>query len=101
MTCPGKVQAFEAWFRSEGAERFLATVDGLIGIETFVDRTRARAVVTTVWSFRDEAAALAFANTPDAASVTIGTDFDAFVGPHDHELSRTPPLYRVPGLSSP
>jgi len=27
--------------------------------------------------------------------------FDAFVGPHDHELPRTPPIYRAPGPASP
>lgn len=98
---PGKVQAFEEWFRREGGRRFLAAVDGLLGIETFVDTMRAGPVVSTVWSFRDDAALLAFANTPDAATVAVGTEFDAFVGPHDHELSRTPPIYRAPGLSSP
>ena len=98
---PGRLAAFEEWFRREGAQRWLAAVDGLLGIETFVDTTRERAVVTTVWSFRDEAALIAFVNTPDAASFAIGTDFDAFVGPHDHALSRTPPVYRAPGLSTP
>lgn len=98
---PGRVQAFEEWFRREGAQRWLAAVDGLLGIETFVDTTRARGVVTTVWSFRDEPSLLAFANTPDAATIAVGDDFDAFVGPHDHALSRMPPIYRAPGLSSP
>lgn len=98
---PGKVQAFEEWFRREGAKRWLATVGGLLGIETFVDTTRERAVVTTVWSFRDEASALAFASTQDAAGSAVGDAFDAFVGSHDREPSRTPPVYRAPRLSAP
>ena len=36
---PGKVKDFETWFTREGAKKFLA-VDGLVGIDTFVDGTR-------------------------------------------------------------
>ncbi len=97
---PGKLVAFENWFRSEGAKRFLA-VDGLIAIDTFVDTTRAGPIMTSIWSFRDDGAMLAFANTNDAATIAVGTEFDTFVGPHDHRLSHTPPIYRVPDLSVP
>jgi mono/diheme cytochrome c family protein len=97
---PGKVQAFEDWFRREGARRFLA-VDGLLGVETFVDATRSAQVVTSVWGFRDDAALNAFTTTNDPATIAVGTEFDAFVGPHDHQVFHSPPIYRAPGLSVP
>jgi hypothetical protein len=37
----------------------------------------------------------------DAASIAVGTEFDAFVGSHDHELSRAPPIYRARGCRRP
>lgn len=97
---PGKVAEFEAWFRSEGGKRFLA-VDGLVGIDTFVDVTRTEQVVTSVFGFRDDASLLAFANTEDPAITAVGREFDAFVGAHDHTLFHTAPMYRAPGLSVP
>ena len=97
---PGKVKAFEEWFRREGSRRFLG-VDGLVSIETFVDATRASHVVTSVWGFRDDAALNAFMSTNDPATIAVGTEFDAFVGPHDHQVFRTPPVYRAPALSAP
>jgi mono/diheme cytochrome c family protein len=97
---PGKVQAFEEWFRRDGGKRFLA-VAGLLSVETFVDATRPGHVVTSVWGFRDDAALNAFITTNDPATIAVGTEFDAFVGPHDHKVFRTPPLYRAPGLSAP
>ncbi len=95
---PGRVQAFEAWFRDEGARRLLA-VDGLLTIETFVDATRGSPSVTTVWGFRDNAALLAFVNSNDAATIALGTEFDRFITPHDHKVFRTPPVYRAEDLS--
>jgi mono/diheme cytochrome c family protein len=97
---PGKVKAFEEWFRNGGAQRFLA-VDGLVNVETFVDATRASHVVTSVWGFRDEAAMNAFMSTNDPAAIAVGTEFDGFVGPHDHQVYRAPPMYRAPALSAP
>jgi hypothetical protein len=97
---PGKVQAFQDWFRREGGRRFLG-VDGLISVETFVDTTRAARVVTSVWGFRDDAALNAFMSMNDPATIAVGTEFDAFVGPHDHEVLRTQPIYRAPALSAP
>jgi len=97
---PGKVQAFQEWFRREGGQRFLA-VDGLVSVETFVDATRNAQVVTSVWGFRDDEALNAFVTTNDPATIAVGTEFDAFVGPHAHKASRTPPIYRAPALSAP
>jgi mono/diheme cytochrome c family protein len=97
---PGKVKDFESWFTREGAKKFLA-VDGLVGIDTFVDGTRPTQAVTTVFSFRDDAALNAFMTAHDPGSVAVGSEFDAFVGPHDHKIFRIPPVYRVPSLSTP
>lgn len=97
---PGRAAAFEEWFRTDGARGFLA-IDGLLAVDTFVDTTRTAAVVTTVWSFRDDDALAAFASAPDAGTLAVTAQFDGFLGPHDHELSRTPPVYRVPSLSAP
>lgn len=97
---PGKVREFEQWFQREGAKRFLA-VDGLVSVETFVDTTRTAQVVTSVWGFRDEAALNAFMTTNDPATVAVGTEFDAFVGPHDHKVLQHAPIYRAPALSAP
>jgi mono/diheme cytochrome c family protein len=97
---PGKVQEFQDWFRREGSRRFLG-VDGLVSVETFVDLTRAAQMVTSVWGFRDDAALNAFMNTHDPATVAVGTEFDAFVGPHDHKTFRKQPVYRAPALSAP
>jgi len=97
---PGKVKDFEDWFTREGAKQFLA-VDGLVGIDTFVDGTRPTQAVTTVFSFRDDTALNAFMTAHDPGSVAVGSEFDAFVGPHDHKIFRLPPVYRVPSLSAP
>jgi mono/diheme cytochrome c family protein len=97
---PGKVQEFQDWFRREGAQRFLA-FDGLVSIDTYVDGTRPGRVVTSVFGFRDDGALNAFMSTHDPSTIAAGTQFDAFVGPHDHQVSRTLPVYRAPGLSTP
>jgi mono/diheme cytochrome c family protein len=97
---PGKVQEFQDWFRREGGRRFLG-VDGLVSVETFVDATRSAQVVTSVWGFRDDAALNTFMNTNDPSTIAVGTEFDSFVGPHDHKVSRTAPIYRAPALSAP
>jgi hypothetical protein len=94
---PGRLADFEAWWASEGRAAFLA-VDGVLGLETFVDRGRNEAQVTTVVSFRDQAALDRFAMDP--ASQTLGERFDAFVGPHGHQIFTVPPVHRVPTLSS-
>lgn len=96
---PGQVQAFEAWFRSEGARRFGA-VEGLVAIDTFVDETRAGPSLTTIWSFHDDASLLAFVNANEAATIAVATDFDRFVTPHDHKVFHAPPLYRAAALSA-
>jgi len=66
-----------------------------------VDCTRLGQVVTSVFGFRDDDALNAFLSTADPATVAVGTEFDAFVGPHDHKAFRGVPVYRAPGLSAP
>jgi mono/diheme cytochrome c family protein len=97
---PGKVREFEEWFQREGAKRFLA-IDGLVSVETYVDALRPAQVVTSVFGFRDDVALNAFVATTDPATVAVGTEFDAFVGPHDHRALTSVPMYRAPGLSTP
>jgi len=97
---PGKVQAFAEWFQREGARRFLA-FDGLVSVETFVDLTRQGSAVTSVFGFRDAGALNAFVATHDPNVVAVGTEFDAFVGEHDHHVFMRPPIYKVPALSAP
>lgn len=97
---PGKVREFEDWFGREGGKRFLA-IDGLLGVETFVDTTRTAQLVTSVWAFRDLAALNAFMTTHDPGAVAVGTEFDGFVGPHDHKVLTRAPIYRAATLSAP
>ncbi len=97
---PGKVEAFTEWFQREGAKRFLA-FDGLVSVETFVDLTRPGPAVTSVFAFRDRDALNAFVATHDPSVIAVGTEFDAFVGDHDHRVFVRPPLYKVPALSTP
>ena len=96
----GKVQEFEDWFQRDGVKRF-QDLDGLIGIDTYVDGTRPSQMLTTVFSFRDDAALNAFMTAHDPGTAALGSEFDAFVGPHDHKIFRTLPVYRVPALSIP
>jgi mono/diheme cytochrome c family protein len=95
---PGRLADFEAWWASEGRAGFLA-VDGVVALDTFVDRARNDAQVTTVVSFRDQAALDRFAS--DAAHQALGERFDAFVGPHGHQVFTVHPVHRVPSLSTP
>jgi mono/diheme cytochrome c family protein len=94
----GQLEVFLDWFQREGAERFRA-VDGLVSIETFVDATRQGPAVVSVFGFRDDTALRKFQDDPNL--MAIGDQFDGFIGPHDHLMFRTPPVYRVPALSTP
>jgi mono/diheme cytochrome c family protein len=93
----GQVEAFETWFRDEGAKKFLG-YPGLVSIETFVDTTRPGPAVTSVFGFTDQDAMQRFMN--DDATIAMGDEFDSFIGPHDHRSWVRPPLYRAPGLSA-
>lgn len=94
----GSLDAFQTWFESEGAAAFLAA-DGMLSVETYVDRTRGVDVLTSVFRFRDLNALNAFANDP--TSQELGLKFDSFVGRHGHLVFSDPPLYRVDRLSTP
>jgi hypothetical protein len=94
---PGQLAAFETWFATQGRQQFLA-VDGLVSIETFVDASRPRAALTSLFGFRDEAALRNFMGDP--ASVELWNQFDAFVGPHGHFSVNRPLVYRAPSLSA-
>jgi hypothetical protein len=94
----GQLEAFERWWAEEGAAAFLAT-DGVVSVDTYVDRTRAGTPVTTVFGFRDLMALNRFGS--DKGSQALADKFDAFVGDHDHQLFSVAPVYRVDGLSTP
>jgi hypothetical protein len=93
---PGQLDALQAWFATRGRDAFLAS-DGVVGLDTFVDLSRPAPSLTTVFAFRDEAALRTFAGDP--AMADVWKEFDAFVGPHGHVMSRQPLVYRVPALS--
>lgn len=92
---PGKLGAFETWFRDRGREEFLA-VDGLSAIDTYVVGGAGGALVS-IFTFRDQRAADAFLSNP--ATLALGETWDSFIGPHGHVLSRLPPVYPVEALS--
>lgn len=95
---PGRLAAFEEWFRREGAPQFLAQ-DGLIRVDTWVDLTRDGPSIASLFAFRDDAARDRFLASPAAA--TLGQRFDSFIGPHPHRTFARPPVYRAPSLSAP
>ncbi|HZP41086.1 MAG TPA: c-type cytochrome [Candidatus Binatia bacterium] len=95
---PGKLADFERWFRIEGAPALLGE-GGALAVDTWVDRRRRDGALTTTLAFRDDDALRRFLEEP--AGQALGRAFDAFIGPHDHGLFRTPPVYRAATLSAP
>jgi hypothetical protein len=93
---PGQLGAFQDWFAAEALPA-LRAADGFVAVDTHVDNTRPGGGVVTVITFRDEDALSRFLNgTPGA---DIKRRFDEFIGPHGHQLFRTPPFYPVEALS--
>jgi hypothetical protein len=92
---PDKIGPFQHWFRTEGAARF-AAIDGVLGVETYVDTTRESGSLVTMIRFRDAAAQHAFMNGGDGG---LGLEWDRFAGPHGHFVYVAPPVYRVETLS--
>jgi hypothetical protein len=72
--------------------------DGVISVETVVDRTR-RPAVTTVFAFRDRAAFDKWNN--NLAMRELAAKFDEFIGVHGHLVIDAVPVYEVPTLSLP
>jgi mono/diheme cytochrome c family protein len=91
---PGRLEDFEHWFATAGRAGFLA-YDGVVSVDTWV--VGGRPSMATVVGFRSDAAARAFLNDPRTEA--FGAAFDQFIGPHGHQMFRTPPVYRVPSLS--
>jgi hypothetical protein len=95
---PDKLAPFEAWWKREGARRFLA-FDGLLSVDTYADYTRAQNPFTSIFGFRDMAALQTFMADPGAEQ--LGLEFDGFIGDHGHVSQLWPPIYRVSTLSAP
>lgn len=93
---PGRLEAFEKWFATEGRKGFL-DADGIVTLETFADAGKPTNALTTVFGFRDEAALRTFLGDP--AMAELWKQFDAFVGPHGHVVADRPLVYRVQSLS--
>ena len=91
----GQLADFERWFRDDFAPRMRA-FDGVVSVETIVDRTR-RPPVTTVFAFRDRAALEKWSN--NLGMRELAAKFDEFVGVHSHLVYEAPPVYDVPSLS--
>ena len=70
--------------------------DGVVGVETSVDRTR-RPSVTTVFAFRDRPALDKWNN--NLGMRELAAKFDEFVGVHGHLIYDVVPQYRAPSLS--
>ena len=92
----GQLEAFEQWFASDGLPA-LRGADGFVSAETHVLNNRPGPALVTVIAFRDENAFGRFLAS-DGGTV-MKQKFDSFIGPHDHTMFRTSPLYRVDSLS--
>jgi hypothetical protein len=95
---PGKLAEFEEWFRTTGGPEHLA-YDGVVSVDTYVDRRRPEGTLTTLIGFRDDEALARFLDDP--ATEDLGLRFDSFIGAHPHGVFHAPPVYRVPSLSAP
>jgi mono/diheme cytochrome c family protein len=95
---PGQLRPFEEWFKKEGAPELLA-YPGLTSVETFVDLSRSGPAFTTIFAFNSEDAIWRFMQDPKTED--LGARFDAFIGPHDHTVLQSLPMYKVSSLSAP
>jgi len=93
----GRLDDFETWLRDEGFAAFFG-YPGLVSIETWVDRAHAGAPFTTIIGFTDDKAIRNFVDDPRTDD--LGARFDSFIGPHEHRVFASSPLYRVPALSA-
>ncbi len=93
----GSLKGFETWLRDEGFSAFFS-YPGLVSIETYVDLVRDGPSLTTAIGFSDEAALRNFVNAPRTDE--LGEKLDSFLGPHDHRVFRSAPLYKAASLSA-
>ncbi len=93
----GSLPAFEEWFQREGAAKFFA-YPGLVSIDTYVDETKRGPGIITIFGFTDKTSLQRFGG--DLRKDRPALEIDEFVGPHDHQRSDQPPVYRVPSLSA-
>jgi mono/diheme cytochrome c family protein len=93
----GRLDDFERWLHDEGFARLFSHA-GLASVETYVDLGHGGPAVTTVFGFTDEESLGRFLDDP--ATDDLGAKFDSFIGPHDHRVYRSSPLYRAASLSA-
>lgn len=94
---PGQLAPFEAWWKAEGARRFLE-FDGLVSVDTYVDFTRKERPFTSIFGFRDAGRLQAFSE--GAKTAELGLAFDQWISEHDHVFQLWSPIYRVQSLST-
>lgn len=92
----GAVDALRAWFSGEGGEA-LRSFDGLVDVETHVDRTRRGGDVVTVFAFRDMSRLFSFLAEAGPAGLLRGIDTHAEA--IDRQIFETRPVYRAGAFS--
>jgi mono/diheme cytochrome c family protein len=94
----GKLRQLEAWFQQEAASRFRGH-DGLLTIDTWIDSTGERPLLTTVFGFRSDVAREGFVNDPSISGLLAR--FAEFGTAKPLRSYRRPPFYRAFTLSAP
>lgn len=92
----GALASFEAWFRDSGNATF-RSFDGLVELETYVDRTRGPEWMVTVFGFADMDTLRAFLAERRIAEAL--EKFDEFAESIDRQMYESRPVYRVGSLS--
>lgn len=92
----GQLAELERWFGSAGLAEFRG-FDGLVEVQTWVDRTRGPEAMVTLFGFRDIDQLRAFLAAPKIAKAL--QRFDDFAERIDRQIYETRPVYRVGALS--
>lgn len=92
----GALAGFEDWFQTSGSATF-RSFDGLLELETYVDRTRGPEWMVTVFGFADMDTLRAFVAEKRIAEAL--EKFDDFTDVIDRQMYESRPVYRVGTLS--
>jgi hypothetical protein len=93
----GRLAALERWFAASGQPAFLS-FEGLLELETHVDRTRGPESLVTVFGFSDMEALRQFLADERVAAALDA--FDEFAEVAERQVYEQRPVYRVGALSS-